>query len=240
MSNCKVDCILTDFQKINYNGKKIATKKIKTDTNIHKLKELPENICYNLWMHQVAYKTDIFKRIDYYQTEGISYTDQEWIFLPLSACKTWQYFPITLYYYLQGRADQTISTTIWEKNFWMEIKGMYVMLDERKKLYSDCSEEGKTFLDYRLKARALAIYDAQFRFKTNANIDAVKSLDLKFQNEFPYIIQWLDNRCWYVSSYRYIKSFRKNFTKNKFFACIHRVHYAMYLTKSKLFPNLGK
>lgn len=34
-------------------------------------------------MHNVIYKRSLLKNMDYIQTEGISYTDQEWIFYPM-------------------------------------------------------------------------------------------------------------------------------------------------------------
>ena len=34
-------------------------------------------------MHNVIYKRSLLKNMDYIRTEGISYTDQEWIFYPM-------------------------------------------------------------------------------------------------------------------------------------------------------------
>ena len=60
-------------------------------------------------MHMVAYKTENIKKINYHQTEGISYTDQEWIHLPITTVETVFSIPVYLYQYLVGRAGQTMA-----------------------------------------------------------------------------------------------------------------------------------
>ncbi len=57
-------------------------------------------------LHAVAYRTEILRRIGYRQTEGISYTDQEWIFWPLIAVEKIYYLPVNVYSYLLGRYGQ--------------------------------------------------------------------------------------------------------------------------------------
>lgn len=68
-------------------------------------------------MHNVAYKREIFDSIDYHQSEGISYTDMEWIFKPMTAVNTVRYLPLALYKYLTGRDGQTMDPAIQRKRF---------------------------------------------------------------------------------------------------------------------------
>lgn len=63
-------------------------------------------------MHCVAFNTDKLRTIGYVQTEGISYTDQEWIFMPMTTVKSLGYFDGFLYQYLVGREDQTINPEV--------------------------------------------------------------------------------------------------------------------------------
>lgn len=60
-------------------------------------------------MHNVTYRTQIFRDIDYKQIEGIFYTDNQWMFLPMSRVKKVALFPKVVYYYLLGREGQTVS-----------------------------------------------------------------------------------------------------------------------------------
>lgn len=63
-------------------------------------------------MHQVAYRSSIFKHIDYHQTEGISYTDVEWVFQPMTEVRTAYIFDKPIYRYLFGRDEQTCNPTV--------------------------------------------------------------------------------------------------------------------------------
>jgi len=63
----------------------------------------------DIQMHNVTYKRALFNLFDYYQTEGISYTDQEWIFAPMARVRNFTYLSLPLYKYLIGREGQTIS-----------------------------------------------------------------------------------------------------------------------------------
>lgn len=65
-----------------------------------------------LQMHWVLYRTSLLKSIRYKQTEGVSYTDIEWIFIPLSVVESIVYIPIYLYTYLIGREGQTVDPKV--------------------------------------------------------------------------------------------------------------------------------
>lgn len=67
-------------------------------------------------LHAIAYRTDILRRIGYRQTEGISYTDQEWIFWPLIAVEKIYYIPVNVYSYLLGREGQTCERSVWMRS----------------------------------------------------------------------------------------------------------------------------
>lgn len=60
-------------------------------------------------MHGFTYKLCIIKEMGYVQTEGISYTDTEWVNLPITRVKTCSFFPYVLYQYLVGREGQTMA-----------------------------------------------------------------------------------------------------------------------------------
>lgn len=66
-------------------------------------------------MHMVAYRTENLRRINYNQTEGISYTDQEWVFEPITTIKRAYYCKLSLYKYLVGREGQTMDPQIQDK-----------------------------------------------------------------------------------------------------------------------------
>lgn len=113
-----VDMILTDFKMAYSNGKSklisfnVEPNQVLTFTAVCTSKDFT-----HLWMHSVMYKTSIVQNINYHQTEGISYTDQEWIFTPLAYVRNIFYIHKVLYLYSLGRVGQTVSTDYLTRNF---------------------------------------------------------------------------------------------------------------------------
>lgn len=85
-----VDLVLTDYVKVNMKNKEI--ERTRYDVQRNKILDFQLMSCFPE-MHGVMYKTDNLRRINYRQTEGISYTDQEWIFEPMISVKSFCYIP---------------------------------------------------------------------------------------------------------------------------------------------------
>jgi glycosyltransferase involved in cell wall biosynthesis len=110
-----MDMIITDFDIINAND----------EITNHVSFQLKKEKCLlfnDIWkkisdiqMHAIIYRTELFKEINYHQTEGISYTDQEWCYYPMVKIQTVYYVNNVLYKYLLGREGQTMSENILKK-----------------------------------------------------------------------------------------------------------------------------
>lgn len=114
------DLILTDFDIVNSDGivvKHDICRRITpfTTTSI-------KNFSEHLQMHNITYKVENLRKIGYKQTEGISYTDREWAFWPMTAVKTMYYIPICLYAYLVGREGQTMDERVYLKSADQEVQ----------------------------------------------------------------------------------------------------------------------
>ena len=72
-----------------------------------------------VWMHALAYRTELLRNIGFRQTEGIFYTDQEWDMIPLAQARTFRHAPEEVYRYLVGRAGQSTDTTVRCRHFGM-------------------------------------------------------------------------------------------------------------------------
>lgn len=95
-------------------------------------------------MHAVAYKRDLFNRFEYHQTEGISYTDQEWLFKPMAYVESIAAFDKKVYSYLFGREGQTIDPKVSARQVTQTITVCRSML----KTLSDLKESGKPATDH--------------------------------------------------------------------------------------------
>lgn len=111
------DLVLTNFDIVNEND--VVTYKgyyseyypeipIETNFDFETFINRP-NVAFYGRMHGFTYRIDILRSMGYKQTEGVSYTDQEWVFKPVKNVKTCYYIPILLYKYLIGREGQTMN-----------------------------------------------------------------------------------------------------------------------------------
>jgi hypothetical protein len=67
-------------------------------------------------MHSVAYRTALLQQMEYRQSEGISYTDQQWCFFPIFRVESLAFTDIALYRYNLTREGQTMDSKVQLKN----------------------------------------------------------------------------------------------------------------------------
>lgn len=113
-----VDMVVTPF--VEWNGK----RELRVDYNIYSRKVYNNNEPYDaekifgegairyFMMHSVCYRTQMLRDGGYRQTEGVSYTDQEWVFYPLFDVKTIAFIDTPLYRYNTSREGQTMDSAV--------------------------------------------------------------------------------------------------------------------------------
>ena len=142
-------------------------------------------------MHAVTYKTQIFKSLNYIQSEGISYTDQEWMFTPLTQVKTIAYFNKTLYYYLLGRKGQTMDMGSQIKQVGHHMQGTLKMLKDYNRF--SVNKEVNNYLTHRLNRRVSEIfkicmlYDLPYE-KLHIFDSEIKAQNLAYYNQLDNIV----------------------------------------------------
>lgn len=208
-----VDLIITSIVIENEKTKKGKERMIKvpnyfTVFSFKKMINSPN--FFNIQMHYIAYRTEIFHKISYFQTEGISYTDQEWIFSPMSLVKTFIVFPYAVYHYLLGREGQTLDPKVFSKRLSHQILSQ----EARFKFYlamADISKEHDMYLNYKLRESISLIYLTYINNIKTMDLSELERYDSMLQNEYPYMYKLSDN---YTLSplinYRFIRYWRDN------------------------------
>ena len=109
-----------------------------------------------VWIHEVTHKTTLLREIGYVQTEGISYTDEEWVFYPMSMVKTFFTLNLDLYQYTVGREGQTMNPAVWSRSMKNEIqvsKGFFAYLATHTDL-----GRAKNFYQSKMETRMQGFY----------------------------------------------------------------------------------
>lgn len=140
LNQLNVDLVLTDYLTVNAVGNIVEDGVVNASAN--KILEL-KDISFGdfIPMHNVTYRSSIFKDIDYHQTEGISYTDLEWVFHPMIKVKSVYYYPHKIYRYFEGREGQTVDTKVILNRLTHMEKGLWNQLA----VYNTVSEENAAF-----------------------------------------------------------------------------------------------
>lgn len=110
-----LDLLLTDFVEVDGNNEEICAHTLQLPADkvlsIAEVKRMPL-----LYMHSIVYRMKNIIDIGYHQTEGISYTDNEWTFYPMVTIRRFQYTRLPVYRYLVGRVGQTTDPVVLKKS----------------------------------------------------------------------------------------------------------------------------
>lgn len=150
------DAVLHDMRMVDMKGNGLCTFSCPLEAGktygVEALCSVPE-----LWGHMVVYRTETLRKAAYHQTEGIYYTDQEWIFYPVTAVNTLRYFPWTVYDYTVGRMGQSIDPDVFWKHIGDEITGLKSQLTQYSQMGS-VRDEVRKYLLIRLRTRLSSVY----------------------------------------------------------------------------------
>lgn len=186
---------------------------------------MPDDINDSMWMHSVTYKTENLRKIKYHQTEGISYTDQEWIFLPMSTVQKIFYWPHVLYKYLVGRDGQTMNPTTYTKNMWMEIKGTKVMIEEYEKYKSTFLPENSKYLTAQVSRRSGYIYRwFLFIYKKYLNQKDLIAFDTYLKTASSLIYERTENLVVGKIKFKFIHEWRTNQSDKTAVFLLYRIY----------------
>ena len=227
LTETTADCIISDMNKVLEDGKITDCISFNLPTNKNfAIQDLGE-AAWNMWMHCVCYRTENLRRINYHQTEGISYTDQELICLPMSTVTEIAYLPHVVYNYLVGRKGQTVDLEVWEQNFYQEIEGVKAMMVEEKNLYPECSEAGHQYINLRIARRVYNIYNAYFtKFKSFINNDLMVEFD-QYLKQYSTTLYNAQDEDKVLKVFHYVTHWRKNYTPD-----------TLYLNTIRILSNL--
>lgn len=156
-----VDIVFNDYTVVDENDKELY----------HLSFDLPESTKFNIKetlkndefpkvrMHSVAYRRNILKDMNYIQTEKISYTDQEWVFLPITRMNTALYFNKVLYCYLYGRQGQSMSKDKISKNIAQLEQVVYSLTEKYEESIKSCDGFAKSYMSAKLSDQFRTVFN---------------------------------------------------------------------------------
>lgn len=174
-----VDLVLSDFAIVN---------EVRIITEYHRYEfeseaELQiDDICTtpifkDMQMHAVTYRRQLLVDMGYHQTEGVSYTDQQWIFIPMVRVESVRIFNKHVYLYLLGREGQTMSPKVKQKNILHIIPCVYGMLEAYNCFEKEMTMPIKEYLNTRLIPFTKEVYVTVLTNYSNESKTALVEFD---------------------------------------------------------------
>lgn len=102
-------------------------------------------------MHTMTVKKEILVSHNYHQTEGISYTDTQFVFYSCLYAQTCTFFNSVIYLYFLGRDGQTMSQAAMVKSYMHFYENANKMIDDYIKVESQLSENRAKLLEMSYK-----------------------------------------------------------------------------------------
>lgn len=182
------DLLLTDYSRVFAEGKKLRFGYEIPPSQLLDATILSDpNFYTKAMMHAFTFKRELFELMgSYKQTEGISYTDQEWIFYPLEYVKTVVYFPLDVYQYFIGREGQTMDPEVERKKV-----GDKVLITRRMLTYF-CRFESeqspfRRYIEYRLERMIMQVYKTYLLLdRDDSRLGQLSVFDSFVKQESPY------------------------------------------------------
>lgn len=111
------ELVFSDFDTVNPAGRVIKRKIYKyPQDRLFGISVIPDSDWRFMQMQGVAWNTEYLRSIGYVQTEGVPYTDQQWMFKPFCKTRRIAYVHESVYRYLLGREGQSTEWSVYVRN----------------------------------------------------------------------------------------------------------------------------
>lgn len=192
-------------------------------------------------MHAITYRTQLLRDMHYVQTEGMSYTDQEWILLPMPYVKTLYYIPLDIYQYYIGREGQTMDDAVIAKSYPQLFHALQRVLDEYIKSLQ--YTPNPNYVIENVTNTISWIYSVAFiHAKFQGNTECVKKMDIFIEQSYPSIYKRLEESVFSMYyNYRYVTDWRskgrpltlsesyiRNYQILHFYVLLYRIPIVLY------------
>ena len=154
------DMIVSDYTVVDPTGatlERVGYSFLRPDVT-QSLSDVPR-LSSRFMLHAVTYKTDILRRLDYRQTEGISYTDTEWTLEPMAGVSRILRVPAAATRYLVGRAGQTCEPSTYVRQFGVFVQIAAGLASRYDLRLSQCTPVSRAYYQEKLLGLLFYIFE---------------------------------------------------------------------------------
>ena len=214
LETCEADLVISNYVIVNENGETTKSYHFSSKNVLNQTFEKTEyhRMLNGFQMHAIAYKRTVFDGLNYTQTEGVSYTDMEWMFLPMTRVKTVAYFAKTIYRYLVGRTGQTVDVSVSRKAVDQTMFVLVKMLELYSKIKGSLDTPYRKYLEHRIAMKAPSVYRICLVKQAHpALYPGLMDFDEVVKKHFPELYVSLGYEALKIIPFYYVKYWRKKY-----------------------------
>lgn len=204
------DLVFSGLDHVNEAGQYVKAREYVSlpPLKICRFEDIPED-SWRISMACMTYKTENLRQINYHQTEGVSYSDEDWTFSPVNTAESVCLIKEPVYRYLIGREGQTIAVETRRKRVSHVVKVTENMIMAYNHLVPR-SDSVKKYLDYRLYSLIEFIYRTYLLSGGNVDFSALSSFDKFLCHNRKDAYQYADTICLSTRlPYKFVSRWRK-------------------------------
>lgn len=183
-----VDLVWTDYRFVDEKGAETAVIRHalegRSDLTLDDLTRMPQDRS----MPATTYHRSIFAGLNYRQSEGIAYTDSEFMFLPMTVVKRICHLPIVVYQYFLGRPDQSMNAQVLGKQLAM-LRQVFL---SRMAIYCErrgtWSPESLRYAQSELTRAATCLYRMHLQASVFGNLKVLREIDRRIAADIPELL----------------------------------------------------
>lgn len=218
LAHVNVDLVVSNCIVVNDNNCILGVHKFKLDAN--KVYVLHEYEGESIDNSNITYNRNIFNGLDYHQTEGISYTDTEWMIIPMLNVETMIYLDLDIYRYLVGRDGQTTENNTFVKRIHQLIPIMKTILNKIASKDEQCSP----YLDSIIMQKLTLLYRTILFFGDASQVNLLHDFDEALKRKFNRYYSELSKLRLEKIPYRYVQHWRKSKILSRFIRKVNQIY----------------
>ena len=208
-----VDLVVSDFHHVDSGGNKLKLFDYSfMDDQGFSISSFNAVQATRLWMHAVAFRTERVRQLGYRQSEGLSYTDQEWIAIPMENVRVAVHFKEAVYQYRVDREGQTCDLSVYLKNLWQQVKVTEGLVKRFGLVGKELRAPNKDCIRQLIEFRVRMLYQYYFQDRTKyCPRNGLKALDRLLKELMPELYSSLE--CMYLSErvrFHCVREWRRN------------------------------
>ena len=204
LAHLDVDLVVTNYAIVDESDRVIDTKKCNMIAGQESF--LNDYKGDRISMHAITYKRNVFNGWNYHQTEGVSYTDTEWIIVPMLHVVTMIYLDLNVYNYLVGREGQTVDKKVFVKKCLELLLVIKNILTTTSNMYF----RNKCYVDKCIMHTLEYLYHTIIIYGNKKQNDLLKVFDKELQNDYNFYFKKLNQSIVTKFSFRCIYHWRTN------------------------------